>query len=189
MRVFQAVLIFIGLSLDCFVLMMNQGAKLTNLKTRDSICYALIYAMVNVGSVLLGYAISFVLKDVLSDKLEILIACLAIFTLGCYMMIKSFRAQAVVEQADKKFNCKKCFELALVTSFDTLFLGVCFSFLGISLLCAMLLSFAVTFIAIIVAVQIGYNLGSSYTRAVGMSGGSLMIIFALYLLIVYVLKL
>ncbi len=189
MRVFQAVLIFIGLSLDCFVLMMNQGAKLTGLKTKESFGYALIYSLVNVGSVLIGYAISIVLKDVLSDKLEILIACLAILTLGSYMMIKSYRARAVVERADKDFNSKRCFQLALVTSLDTLFLGVCFSFLGISLFYAVLLSFVVTFIAIVVALQIGYNLGSGYTRVVGMSGGSLMIIFAVYLLIVYVLRL
>ena len=189
MRVFQAVLIFIGLALDSFVLMMNQGARLNKLKFADSVRYAVIYAATSVGAVLIGYAISILFKDILGDRFEIFVACLAIFALGCFIMVKSFKAQAVVETVDKDFNNKKCFQLALVTSLDTLFLGVCFSFLGIGLGYAVLLSFVVTLVAIVVAFTIGYNLGSSYTRVVGMSGGCLMIIFALYLLTVYMIRL
>jgi putative Mn2+ efflux pump MntP len=188
MRVFQAVLVFIGLALDSFVLMMNQGARLPKLKIRDAVQYAGVYAATSVGAVLLGYALSFILKNMMGDRAEVFVACIAIFTIGCYIMIKSWRLQAVVERIDKDFCLKRCFHLAAATSLDTLFLGVCFSFLGITLFWAVLLSAIVTFLSILVAVIIGYNIGSGYTRVVGMSGGSLMVIFSLYLLAVYVVR-
>lgn len=187
MSLMQAVLIFIGLSLDSFIVMMNKGASIRTLKIKHLLSYALIYSLVDVGAVLIGYGISYLFKDAMIDRLEVAIACLIMFVIGCYLCTKSFRADPFVEKLDDNFGLKQCFLTALATSLDTLFLGVGFSFLEISMLQAVLLSFIITFVTIVVALKIGYTQGAQYQRVVGMSGGGLILVFSLYILTVYVL--
>ena len=82
---------------------------------------------------------------------------------------------------------RKLFHIAVVTNIDTLVLGASFSFMGSGALNALLLFLVFGFIAVYTALTIGYNLGASYQRQVSMSGGVLMIIFAVWVLIEYVL--
>lgn len=187
MGLFQALLIIIGLSLDSFVLMMNKGAVVRNLTIRKSLIYALIFSITDVVAVCIGYGISYFRKGIMSDSFEASIACLIILSMGIFLITSAYKKTNIVERLDKYFNEKNCFRLALGTSIDTLFLSVGFSFLGISLARGVYLTFIVTFISVLAALRVGYTEGSVYTRAVGMSGGALMIILSLYLYVVKVM--
>jgi putative Mn2+ efflux pump MntP len=83
---------------------------------------------------------------------------------------------------------RKLIRLAVYTSIDTLFVGAGFSLLEIAFSGVVLLSSVISFITVFLAMEIGYNLGASYQRVVGMLGGALMIIFSMYLMAVLVLK-
>ena len=103
-------------------------------------------------------------------------------------MTKSFKSKDFVEQVDHEFNMRKLLRLSVYTSIDTLFIGAGFSLLGIAFTSAILLSFVISFITVFLAMEIGYNLGASYQRTMGMLGGALMVIFSMYLMAVLVLK-
>jgi putative Mn2+ efflux pump MntP len=90
-----------------------------------------------------------------------------------------------IEKLDKTFDQKKLFHIAVVTNIDTLVLGAGFSFMGSGALTALALFLIFGFIAVYTALTIGYNLGASYQRQVFMSGGVLMIIFAVWVLVEY----
>lgn len=185
----QAIVIFVGLSLDSFIVMMQKGAQLTNFPISKKALYALVYALTNCGMFLLGYAISMSFKGIIpDDRLEIAIACLIIVTCGVWLMTKSYKNKTFVEKVDHDFSMKKLLRLAVYTSIDTLSIGAGFSLLGIHFISAVLISFITSYITIFFAMEIGYNLGASYQRAVGMFGGALMIIFSMYLMAVHVLK-
>jgi putative Mn2+ efflux pump MntP len=185
MNMTQAVLIFLGLSLDGFIVMMKKGASIRGLTIKNSLTYAVVYTAADVLAVLIGYSISYFLKGFISNRIEVVIACLAIFAIGCYLITKAVRDTKFEEKLDKTFNLKQCFGLAAATSLDTLFLGVCFSFLGIALGQAIALSFGMTFVTILIALSIGYTQGARYQTVFGISGGCLMIIFSLYILFAY----
>lgn len=186
MTFFHALLIFLGLSLDSFVLMMNKAATIREVTWKKTLGFSLIYAVVDVCAVLAGYGVSMMFKGQLAKKYSMAIACLIIFAIGIYLCIKGYQFKDMEEKLDPDFGFSQCLRMAVETTMDTLFLGVCFSLMGITLLQGVELSFLVSFITIFAAISIGYTQGSRFSKAFGLSGGILMIIFSLYLLVVYV---
>ncbi len=182
MDLFQAVMIFVGLSLDNFVVMMNKGATLRNMKTHNYVIYSLIFACFSMLAVAIGYVIGNALEGVINDRFEVLVACIIILNIGTYIAYKSWRAQNVEEHVDKNFNNTSCIRLAAMSSLDSLFLAVGISLFGITLSEAVLLSGVICFLCVSVAMAIGYTQGSRFSRAIGMCGGGLMIVFGIYLL-------
>ena len=182
MELIHAVLIFLGLSLDSFVIMMNKGATVRDLSLRKSVLYALIHVCTNILAVILGYGISFLLKGIMPARIQVFTACLIIFGMGVFLATRAWKYRNAEERLDRNFDWKRCLVLAAGTSIDTLFLAAGFSFYGIPLAESVLLAGSVTFITILTALRIGYIWGSGYSRPVAMAGGVLMAGFSVYLL-------
>ncbi len=182
MELIHALLIFLGLSLDSFVIMMNKGSVVRDLTLKKSVQYALIHVAANLAAVLLGYGISSLLKGIMPGRIQIFTACLIIFGMGVFLATRAWKYRNAEEKLDRNFNWKRCFVLAAGTSIDTLFLAAGFSFYGIPLGQSLLLAGAVTFVTILAALRIGYRWGSGYSRPLAMAGGILMVSFSIYLL-------
>lgn len=184
----QVVLIFIGLSLDSFVITMRTGATLKGLKEIDFLKYSFIFAGVATAATLLGYIASFFKGIVPDTRIQIGIAALIIMAIGIFIMTRCFKNATFEEKLDKDFNYKKCVRLAILSSIDVLCLAVGFNFLGFNILMACVVAFTVTFIVAFIALHIGYNLGAGYSRTVGMLGGALMVAFSIYIMAACVLS-
>lgn len=186
MSTFEVVLFFIGLSLDGYVAMMNKAATIRGLTVKKGALYALICAAVNTAAVALGFLFSLLFLNGMESSMRVEVACLILFAIGMYVIIRAYKYPRQEERLDKDFDYKHCFALAAGTSLDSLFMAVAFSMFGISFATGISLSFIITWIATATALYIGYTRGSGYTRAVGMSGGALMICLSVYLQVVYV---
>ena len=185
---YKFILILVGLYLDGFVYMMQVGATIRDCGMGKRARYSLIYTLVASGMAMIGYGVAHLFKDFMSFDLEVLVACLIIVGLGMRMVWQGAIGRSTyVEKLDKTFDHRKLFHIAVVTNIDTLVLGASFSFMGSGALNDLLLFLVFGFIAVYTALTIGYNLGASYQRQVSMSGGVLMIIFAVWVLIEYVL--
>lgn len=182
MEPIHALLIFLGLSLDSFVIMMNKGSVVRDLTVKKSVIYTLIHVFTNLLAVLLGYGISSLFKGIMPARIQMFTACLIIFGMGVFLATRAWKYRNAEEKLDRSFNWKRCLLLAAGTSIDTLFLGAGFSFYGVPLGTSLLLASAVTFVTILAALRIGYRWGSGYSRPVAMAGGILMIGFSIYLL-------
>lgn len=189
MDMVHTIMIILGLSLDSFVVMMNKGATVRQILFSRAALYALIYAAVRVLAVLVGYSASFLLEDMVNDRLEISIACLIIFTIGLYLCFRACMRREPEEKLDRLFDLRACFMLAVLTSIETLLLAVGFSLFDISLATVSLLTFAITFAGVLAAFAVGYFEGPHYTRQLSFMGGFLMIVFGLYLIVHYVMLL
>jgi len=188
MRWIDAALIFLGLSLDSFVVMMNKGATIRDLSFGKTLAYALIHVVMNLAAVLVGYGISYGLKGIMSVHIQALTGCLIIFGMGVFLATRAWKYRDTEEKLDRDFDYGKCAVLAAWTCIDTLFIGACFCFNGVSLGVSLLLAGVITFLTIFLAMRIGYRWGSGYSRPVAMTGGILMIIFSIYLLSVFLLQ-
>ncbi len=188
MSFFQALLIFLGLSLDSFVVMMNKAATVRNLTVKKSFLFAGIFAIVDVMAILIGYGIASTFKAKLNLESSMGFAALIIFAIGLYITIKAYKSAKLEEVLDKNFGNKRCFLLAMETSLDTLFLGVSLSLIGITLAEGVSMALFVTFVTSMVAQLLGYRHGSTYSKVFGMSGGCLMIVFSLVLMLRFVIQ-
>lgn len=180
------ILIFTGLSLDAFIVMMNKGAQLRNLKFKKLILYALEFAVVATAMFMLGFGISkLIALPIVKAKVEITIASCILFFVGVFTITKSFMQKGFVEKLDDGFDYRALLRMALYTSIDTFFVGVAYGLLAIDTTHAVGISFLITLLAVLSALLIGYNLGAKYQKVVGMVGGALMVFFGIYLIAVY----
>lgn len=184
----QAILIFAGLSLDGFIVMMNKGAQLRNLKFTKMLLYACEFAAVATGMFMLGFAGSQLFtSNIEKARIELTIAALIVFFIGVFSITKSFMNKGFEEKLDEDFDAKALFKKALYTSIDTLFIGAAYGFMNVGAVNALAISFVTTFFAVLTALIIGYNLGAKYQRIIGMIGGALMVFFGIYLIATYIL--
>jgi len=188
MDILYAALIFAGLSLDSFVMMMNQASRLADLHKKDILLYCTVFSLAASAAMLMGYGAAIPLKTVVADKNEQALACLIILVTGLYILMKSLKNKAPEEKADREFNAGRCARIAAFSRIHTFLMGICFSFLGFGVFNALGLLFAMTMIDAAAAIWIGYTQGSRYYRAVGMFGGTLIIVFGFLLLAKYVVR-
>lgn len=183
----KALLILIGLSLDGFIAMMQTGATLRDCSLGKRAWYALIYAGVGACAVFVGYILAAMFKNIMNVPAEMATASLIIFFLGLTVIFKSVHGSGYVEKLDPDFNGKKMARLSALTNIDTMVLMAGFSFMGLYLSYAMISVLVISFLTVFIALTIGYNLGASYQKPVGISGGMLMIFFSIWILANYVI--
>ncbi len=183
----KALIIILGLSLDGFVSMMQTGATVRNLTWKKRFAYAGIYSLIGVISALIGFGCASIAKDYLTEHYELTFAALIIFSLGVVLMTRSYKNVGYEEKLDKSFNIKKLARLALITNIDTFALAAGFSFMNLPLVLVVLAIGVLNYALVLIALTVGYNLGADHQRIIGMSGGALMIIFSVWILINYVL--
>ena len=180
----QAMFILIGLSLDAFIVMMQKGATIKQMRLTNSLIYSLEFSLVSTCALLCGYLIGNIPAGILPDgRTQIGAACLIIILIGNYELIKSFTKNEFVEKLDRDFGSKKILRLALITSLDILITGVGFALLNYPVWTSALLCLAVSFISIFIALNIGYHLGAGYQKIIGVVGGILMILFGILIFI------
>ncbi|MEE8808139.1 MAG: manganese efflux pump [Lactimicrobium sp.] len=168
--------------------MMQTGATLRNFTLKKRALYALIYALIGAAAVVVGYCLAAIFKNVMNGSAEMTAASLIIFFLGLFVIFKSFRSDnGYVEKLDPDFNCRKMLRLSVLTNIDTMVLMAGFSFMGLMLRYAMISVLVVSFLTVFIALSIGYNLGTSYQKLVGISGGALMVFFSIWILANYVI--
>ena len=108
MDILYAALIFAGLSLDSFVMMMNQASRLADLHKKDILLYCTVFSLTASAAMLMGYGAAIPLKTVVADKNEQTLACLIILVTGLYILMKSLKNKAPEEKADREFNAGRC---------------------------------------------------------------------------------
>ncbi|MBQ9327110.1 MAG: manganese efflux pump [Solobacterium sp.] len=187
MKLIHVLLLFLSFSLDGFVVMLIKGASLRELTLRKSIIYSLLCAAVSGLSVIVGYLLSVIFRELMIRRTEILTACMIVFALGIYIITRSFFSRKAEEKLDRDFNEINCLRLAVRSSVPTLLIGSGCFLIGISLSIGVITMMSITFICTLAALQVGYHQGPILARVVGISSGALMILFSIYLLNIYVI--
>lgn len=179
----KTLLIFFGLSLDGFIVMMQKGATVRDLSEKNKIIYSLAYMAVNLITLAVGYGLAVTFDGVLPDgTAQIAIASMLIMAAGIYIAVKSFLNRPFIEKLDSNFNIYTLIPLAFFTNIKTMIVGIGFALLGVSLKSVILPAAAVTFLMSYTALSFGYSHGAAEQRLIGIAGGTLMVILSAYTL-------
>ena len=185
MQTLHVLMVFLGLTFTGFVMMMNKGATLENLSGQKTLVYSLIVTAVNTAAMLIGYGISMLCRGFLSSSTMIIIAYLILFFIGIYLTIRAYHIRDTEEKADRTFNNRRCFKLALRFSYGVILVGAGCFMLGIDPAMAVGVVAAMTLLSSFAALSIGYQFGPRFSRTVGTTGGILMIVFTLIRFVEY----
>ena len=186
MRMYQALILFLGLAFNEFVVMMNKGATLANLSVGKRVGYGLIITAVNALALLAGYALSVAFKGILSSSGTIAAAYLILFCMGIFITVHAYYRRDTVEKLDREFDNMQCLILSLKNAYGILLVGAGCFLLGVSLPNALCLSSVMSFIFMVGALDVGYRYGSTFSRTVGMTGGILIVIFTVLRFMQYI---
>jgi len=160
------ILLILCIDLDSFVLMMEKGAVLANLKAKEISKYSLVFALVNSSMLLFGNVIS---KFILTDNLVQFnqwLSNVILVIIGIGLFVRTLKKEEFKEQLDMNFNIKKNLTLAVLSSIDSLLLGLSLFYLHIPFLFQALITFGITFIIIFIAMLVGYYRGASHQKKI-----------------------
>lgn len=184
----QATFIFLGLSLDSFVTMMQKGAVVKDLPTGRTLLYSFVYALINTIALITGYVLSRLFDGFLPDgRVQFGIAGLVCFTAGIVMILKTIFKEHFEERLDDHFTLERLAVLAGYAGVLTMVTGIGLSLYGFNVLHLSAAAFAIWFLAVLSAQVIGYRLGAGYQRCTGICGGLLMLVFSVYIIMKFVL--
>ena len=182
MSTIELIITCLGLSLDCFVVMMARGALVNQQEHRRSIANSLVFAVVSLMMLMIVLFVGTVIENQFVLHANQIGAALILFLLGCVLMIRAFRQNEFEERHDNNFSLKRVFWLGVVMSIDVFLLGTCVSMLQANMLEVCLVSTLLTLLSAQLGQEVGYRLGFAYRRVFFAAGSLILILMSLNVL-------
>ena len=174
-------IIAIGLSFDSFAVSVSSGIIRNTIVFFDAVKIALSLAFFQGTMPLLGWFMGKSISDSISEYGH-WVAFGLLGILGIRVIISSFRKK----KDEAKFNPLHplvLISLSIATSIDALIVGVSFAFFELSLLVAVLLIGSITFLASMLGILFGKNIGNRYGKQMEILGGLVLISIGLKILL------
>ena len=185
---FQMVMVFIGLSLDNFVGMMHVASRIKGMNEAKFARDAGIFAFTSAAMLSLGYLVSLIIEPRVPDgSFQLFVASQLIIINGILIILRGWFKKNMEEKLDKQWNQKKLCQMAVITNIDTFFVALAFALLGLPYFFGLILSFGVSFLAVMLALNIGYRYGSQFEKQISCFGGILIVLFGFWIMHVSVI--
>ena len=165
-------LLSIGLSFDTFAVSVGCGIIEKKLKFLQSARIALFFAVFQAVMPLLGWLIGYSVKDYI-EPVDHWIAFGLLTIIGGKMILESLKAKE--EKSIDPKNLKVILLLSLATTIDAFVVGITFAFLNVNLLFSSFIIGTVTFIAAMLGMLFGKNVGSQLGQKMEILGGLILI--------------
>ncbi|MBE6214795.1 MAG: manganese efflux pump [Bacteroidales bacterium] len=181
MTVVELFLIAVGVSMDAFAVSICKGLSVRKLRPRHAFSVAMWFGGFQALMPLLGYFVGIRFSDFVTE-VDHWIAFALLSVIGANMIKESRDSSAECEH-DSDFSFRKMLALALATSIDALAIGVSFAFLKINIWTAILLIGVTTAMFSGVGLKIGNVFGCRYKSKAEMTGGLILIIMGVRILV------
>ncbi len=180
MSYLELFVIAVGLSMDAFAVSICKGLSVRRLKPRHNLICGLYFggfqALMPVIGWLLGRQFESLIKSI-----DHWIAFALLVLIGANMIREAVKNEE--ENLNDSFSPKTMLPLAVATSIDALAVGVTFAFLDVSIVPAVSMIGATTFILSAVGVKIGNVFGTKYKSKAELVGGIVLIAMGVKILI------
>ena len=184
MSYLELFVIAVGLSMDAFAVSICKGLSVRRLKPRHNLICGLYFggfqALMPVIGWLLGRQFESLIKSI-----DHWIAFALLVLIGANMIREAVKNEE--ENLNDSFSPKTMLPLAVATSIDALAVGVTFAFLDVSIVPAVSMIGATTFILSAVGVKIGNVFGAKYKSKAEFVGGVILVAMGLKILIEHTL--
>ena len=179
MSIIELFILAIGLSMDAFAVSICKGLSLRKIKVKHMCIAGAWFGGFQALMPLIGYFLGSFFTDMITTYSH-WIAFALLLLLGSNMVKESLGEE---EDVDSNMDAKNMFLLAIATSIDALAVGVTFAFLQVDIIPAVSFIGIVTFICSAIGVKVGSIFGSKYKSKAEFSGGIILILIGIKLLL------
>ena len=180
MSVIELLVLALGLSRDAFAVSICKGLSVPKLQAKHCLICGVYFGGFQALMPLIGWALGIRFQSMITN-IDHWIAFVLLAVIGANMIKESFSKEE--ECPDASFGFKTMLTLAVATSIDALAVGVTFAFLNVSIVPAVLLIGATTFVCSAVGVKIGNVFGNRFQSKAEFLGGLVLIAIGLKILI------
>lgn len=179
MSIIELFVLAVGLSMDAFAVSICKGLSLGKTKVKHMCIAGVWFGGFQALMPLIGYFLGSFFSDLIT-KYDHWIAFILLVFIGGNMIREAFGEE---EKVDASMSAKNMLLLAIATSIDALAVGVTFAFLKVSIIPAVSFIGVVTFVCSAVGVKLGSIFGAKYQSKAQITGGVILIIIALKILL------
>ena len=180
MGVIELLVLALGLSMDAFAVSICKGLSVPKLQAKHCLICGVYFGGFQALMPLIGWALGIRFQSMITN-IDHWIAFMLLAVIGANMIKESFSKEE--ECPDASFGFKTMLTLAVATSIDALAVGVTFAFLDVSIVPAVLLIGATTFVCSAVGEKIGNVFGNRFQSKAEFLGGLVLIAIGLKILI------
>lgn len=179
MSIIELFVLAVGLSMDAFAVSICKALSLGKTKVKHMCIAGAWFGGFQALMPLIGYFLGSFFSDLIT-KYDHWIAFILLIFIGGNMIREAFGEE---EKVDASMGVKNMFLLAIATSIDALAVGVNFAFLKVSIIPAVSFIGVVTFVCSAIGVKLGSIFGAKYQSKAQITGGVILIIIALKILL------
>lgn len=180
MTFFELLLIAIGLSMDAFSVSICKGLTTKKFSWPMALICGLWFGGFQVLMPIIGYYLGAQFQEMI-EAYDHWIAFGLLFLIGANMIREAVWGKE--EKQDGSLGFKTMFLLAIATSIDALAVGVSFACIRVKLWSSVLIIGTITFLFSVLGVKIGNVFGSKYEKSAEITGGIILILIGLKILL------
>ena len=191
MKFLELLIIAVGLSMDAFAVSIGKGLSLKKVKIGHALKVGLWFGGFQALMPLIGYTLGYTFADIVSS-FDHWVAFALLSLIGGNMI-----KEALEKDTDDDCECGKksksgfgfttMFTLAVATSIDALAIGVTFAFFKVEIIPAIITIGLTTFLFSVVGLKIGNIFGCKYKSYAELTGGIILILIGLKILLEHTL--
>ncbi|MBR2785207.1 MAG: manganese efflux pump [Clostridia bacterium] len=180
MKLFEIIVIGIGLAMDAFAVSVCKGLAMKKLDCKKAIIIAVYFGIFQTLMPVLGYFLGSTFSSFV-QQVDHWIAFILLVLIGGNMIKDSTDDEE--EKRNDRVDVKTMVLLAIATSIDALAVGVTFAFFEVNLLLSILIIGIITFTLSVLGVVIGNKFGDKFQNRAELAGGIILIVIGLKILL------
>lgn len=184
MRIFEIILIGVGLAMDAFAVSLCKGLSSKLFSFKKCIIVGLYFGIFQGIMPLLGYMLGISFEELIV-AIDHWIAFVLLVLIGINMMKESF--SCCDDNLNDKVDFFEMVPLAIATSIDALTVGITFAFLQVDIFVAIIIISFLTLLICIVGFFIGNIFGNKFEKKAKFIGGMILIFMGIKILIEHLL--
>lgn len=186
MGLVELIVLSIGLAMDAFAVAICKGLSMTKMKWKNAIIIAAYFGVFQALMPILGFLLGINFQNKIT-KIDHWIAFILLLGIGVNMITEALSNEK--EESNDSIKFKDMLILAIATSIDALAVGITFAFLKVNIILSSSLIGIITFIISMIGVKIGNVFGDKYKQKAELSGGIILILLGVKILLEHLGKL
>jgi len=182
MRLFEIILIAVGLSMDAFAVSITLGLSVEKPRAKEIITPGVFFGFFQALMPIIGYFAGTYFAAKI-QQFEHWVAFVLLGIIGGNMIRESLSKKEKEEANEDSFQFIKMLVLAIATSIDALAIGVTFAFFKINIFIAAAIIGSITFIISMAGVKIGNLFGTKFKSKAEFIGGAVLVLLGIKIVI------
>ena len=183
MGVAELLLLAVGLSMDAFAVSVCKGLSMKKATVKAGAICGVWFGGFQALMPLLGFFLGTVFADAIK-AVDHWVAFGLLAIIGINMLKEAFEKKCDCEQHDADMSIKTMFLMAIATSIDALAVGISLAMAGnVNIFLAVAMIGVITFFLSAVGVKVGNVFGSRFEKKAQVSGGVILILLGIKILL------